>query len=97
MLKIKLSDVKISEKFDSEGEEILLKLKALSEDYMSASIGMGDYTKFCFTGSPKVDFQAPSDKDIIHAGLYGKINGMKIYVGRGSEDGFVLVERKMFN
>jgi hypothetical protein len=97
MLEIKLSDIEISEEFDSVGEEILLKLKFLSEDYASAKIGMGDYTKFCFTGSPKVDFQAPTDKDIIHAGLYGKVNGMKIYVGKGSKEGFALVELKIMN
>lgn len=97
MLKIKLSDVSISESFSSESEEVLLKLKELSSSYESVHLDMSDYVKFCFNGSPKVDFQEPTVKTIKHLGLLGTINGMKIYIGKDVDEGTVLAKPKILN
>lgn len=97
MLKIKLSEVPLLESPSSEGEEILLRLKELSSTCESVHLDMSDYVKFCFNGSPKVEFKEPTDSQVMHKGLYGTVNGMKVFIGKDVEEGTVLLTPKILN
>ena len=97
MHKIILSEVPLFESASSEGEVLLLKLKELSLTCGSVHLDMSDYVKFCFNGSPKVEFKEPTDNQVMNKGLYGTVNGMKVFIGKGVEEGTVLVNPKILN